>query len=85
MESRRGLLAACLVLVLLTALPHASARHAIGRTTLAKTDLENGEVDGSKAFGSPPPGRSCHSPGMNCYGDTQCCSKSCDTLYFHCD
>ena len=85
MTTRQGLLALCLVLLLSAALPHASARHASGRTVLAKIDLENGEVDSSAAFSPAPPGRTCHSPGENCYGNTQCCSKTCDTLYFHCD
>ena len=84
METRHSRLAVCLVLLLLAALPYACARHASGRTLLGKIALETGQVDGSKAFTSPPPGRNCHTPGMHCIGDSQCCSKGCDSLYFRC-
>ena len=74
------------VLAILLALSASSSCAA--RTLLAadsgKVQMTSGAVSSDNMAAGVPRGRECVATGMHCSSSSQCCSKSCNTVYFRC-
>lgn len=72
------------LLAILLALSASSSSATRTLSAADKVQITNGAVSSDNMDAGVPKGRECVATGMHCSSSSQCCSKSCSTIYYRC-